>query len=93
MRDGGDVANTGNHEAHSLKGADGGFTTCPGALDEYVDMTHPGIDAAASGLFGGALGSESSALARTLEADNTCTGRGDHVSLRIRDANQRIVER
>src|SRR5690349_10432676 len=93
VRGRGDVLDGADLEARGLQGADGGLTTGTRALDEHVDLAHAVLLGAAGGRLGGHLRGERRGLPGALEADVAGGGPGDHVSGRVRDGHDRVIER
>jgi len=92
VRDGRHVPNTGNKEPGALKRPDCGLSSCAWAFDEHVYLAKALIHTLAGSLFRGTLCGEGSAFSRALESHCPGAGGGDDVTLRIRQANQRVIE-
>src|SRR3954447_6159621 len=80
-------------EADRLQAPDGGLTAGAGTLHEHVDLTHAVLLRATRGRLGGHLRGERRRLARALEAHLAGARPGDHVAQRVRDRDDRVVER
>jgi hypothetical protein len=93
MGDAGYVPDTGHHQACGLQGTDGSFPASTGATNEDIHLSQPHVNAPASRLFRGSLGSEGGAFARTLEPHIARGGEGNDVALGIGKADQGVVER
>ena len=77
----GNVPDAGYDQADPLQGTDSRFPASAGALDENVDVTHPGLSGPPACLFRSTLRCEGRALAGALEAHLSGAGTGDHVAL------------
>src|SRR5829696_5560431 len=91
--DGRRVADGRDADAGAVDGADGRLAAAARALDVHLGLLHPDLFGLVRGLVGGLLRGEGRALARAAEAARARTGLRDEVPLRVRDRNQRVVER
>src|SRR3954454_6952975 len=93
VRHGGHVLDGADLQAGGGQGPDGGLATGARALDEHVDLAHAVLHGAPGGGLGGHLGGERRRLARALEAHLAGGRPRDHGAGRVRDRDDRVVER
>src|SRR2546428_22471 len=93
VRLGSDVLDARNLEPGSLQGADGGLAARARPLDVHLDLLQALLEALARRRVGGHLGGERRRLARALEAGPAGGLPGDHVSDRVGQRHDRVVER
>src|SRR5687768_12237609 len=79
--------------ARLCDGADGRFAAPARPFYADLYLTHSGLGRLARGLPGGLLGRERGALSRAAKAPRTRRRLGDQIALRVRDRDERIVER
>ena len=84
VRDGRDVLDHGDLQAHSLQGADGSFTTLAGALDKDLDGLETMLHSGGSSRLSGALRGEGSGLLAAAETETTGGSPGKGVALSSR---------
>src|SRR4051794_1646268 len=93
VRDGRHVGDRGDLEAGGLQRPDGLLATGTRALDEDLDLAHPVLHRLLRGDVGGERGGVRRALAGTLEAGHARRAPADHRPDRVRDRDDRVVER
>ena len=93
MRDGRNVFNHRDAETCTSQRTKRRLTTGSWTVHKDTDLLHAMIHGLFSGVSGHKLGCEGSGLTRALKALSTCGRLGNHVTLYVRDRDDRIVER
>ena len=93
VRDGGAVLNAGDFQTGGLQRADSRLATGAGALHVHGDLLQAVLHRRLGAGLGSHLRGERRGLAGALEADGAGGLPGDHVALRIGDADDGVVER
>ena len=93
MRDRSNILNRSDHDARSLEAGNRAFAAGTRPLDLNFHFLHPELRGTFRTGFGSTLSGKRGALSASLETDGPSGSPAQHVTVRISDRHDRVVER